>query len=102
MHNLGKYKGMIEIINEPESNGSFEAIRNACYHVVDLNSNVFLNWSDIIPISKIKNTSYDTNIIFTNKSNHRFAINNNTITFQTSITIDLLLLSFLEYHNLVS
>ena len=81
MHNLGKYKGMIEIINEPESNGSFEAIRNACYHVVDLNSNVFLNWSDIIPISKIKNTSYDTNIIFTNKSNHRFAINNNTIEY---------------------
>ena len=70
----------IEIIEESETNGSFEALKNAFYTIHDIKP-TFLNWSDIIPISVLKETEYKNNVIFTNKSNHRFSVHDNKIEY---------------------
>jgi hypothetical protein len=68
----------IEIVAEPESNGSFEAIRNVVRFNPELEKNVFLNWGDLIPLSIHKLDmdflSYQKNIIFTKDGNCRYAV----------------------------
>ena len=48
----------IEIVAEPDSNGSFEAIRNVVRYNPHLEKNVFLNWGDLIPIKLGDANSY--------------------------------------------
>ena len=84
---MNKLEG-IEIIGEPESKGSFKAIRNAVKYHPELSSNVFLNWSDLIPISlDWPNLSWDESFtkraeiregesyVYTYGNNHRYNIN---------------------------
>jgi hypothetical protein len=64
----------IEIISEPESNGSFEAIRNAVATNPELQSDVFLNWSDLIPVTPVEHIQR-CNIVYRNGNQHRYGIN---------------------------
>ena len=83
---MNKLEG-IEIIGEPESKGSFKAIRNAVKYHPDLSNNVFLNWSDLIPLSlDWPNLSWDESFtrraeiregesyVYTYGNNHRYNI----------------------------
>jgi len=68
---MNKLEG-IEIIGEPESKGSFKAIANAVKYHPELSSDVYLNWSDLIPISEIPKGRKNT--IYTHGNTHRYYV----------------------------
>ena len=68
---MNKLEG-IEIIGEPESKGSFKAIANAVKYHPELSSDVYLNWSDLIPVSEIPKGRKNT--IYTHGNTHRYNV----------------------------
>ena len=68
----------IEIIGEPESKGSLKAIANAVKYHPELSNNVFLNWSDLIPVSEVPKPYKNT--IYTHGNTHRYNIDENGLT----------------------
>lgn len=69
----------ITVLTEDNQNGSADAINNVIMdnpHLID--SNVVLNWGDIIPKSKISLSS-DSSIIYTHGTNCRYHATNNAL-----------------------